>query len=67
MARKGTNPTFSQILDQFRAQSFEVAQSSAAPGAVQVSRSGIAAILVASGAAKARAARQASLSRPAFW
>ncbi len=52
MARKGTNPTFSQILDQFRAQSFEVAQSSAAPGAVQVSRSGIAAILVASGAGK---------------
>jgi hypothetical protein len=52
MARKGKNPTFSQIQDQFRAQSFDVAQSSAAPGAVQVSRNGIAAVLVASGAGK---------------
>ncbi len=56
MARKDKAPSFSQIVELLRGQSFEIAPSSAAsgaaPGAVQVSKYGIAAVIAPSGAGK---------------
>jgi hypothetical protein len=52
MARKGKNPSFDQLIDALRAQSFDVTSSTAASGAVQVSKNGVAAILAPSGAKK---------------
>ncbi len=52
MAGKGKTPTFDQLLDALRVKSFDVASSSAASGALQVSKHGIAAILAPSGAGK---------------
>ena len=45
MAGKVKAPTFNQLVDALRAESFEVASSSAASNAVQVSKNGVAAIL----------------------
>jgi hypothetical protein len=52
MAAKGKNSGFDQLVDALRAQSFEVASSSAASSAVQVSKHGVAAVLAPSGAGK---------------
>jgi hypothetical protein len=52
MAGKGKTPSFDQLIDGLRAQSFDVASSSAASGAVQVTKNGVAAVLVPSGAGK---------------
>jgi hypothetical protein len=50
MARKGKNPSFDQLLDALRAQSFDVTSSTAASNAVQVVKNGVAAVLAPSGA-----------------
>lgn len=46
MARKSHRPTFEQMLDALRTHGFEVAPSKAAEGAQQVSKNGVAAVLV---------------------
>lgn len=46
MARKTRRPTFEQMLDSLRTHGFEVAQSAAAPNGMQVSKHGVAAVLV---------------------
>jgi len=45
MARKEKAPSFNQIVELLRGQSFEIAPSSVANGAVQVSKYGIAAVI----------------------
>ena len=52
MAGKGKNPSFDQLVDALRSNSFDVASSSVAPSAVQVSKHGVAAVLAPSGAGK---------------
>jgi len=57
MARKGKNPSFDQLIDSLRAQSFEVVPYSGAghsgkAGAMQVTKSGVSAVLAPSGAGK---------------
>ena len=52
MAGKGKNPSFDQLVDALRSNSFDVASSSVAPSAVQVSKNGVAAVLAPSGAGK---------------
>jgi hypothetical protein len=46
MARKSKNRSFDEMLDALRAQGFEVTPSSAAPNGMQVSRNGVAAVVV---------------------
>ena len=46
MARKTRRPTFEQMLDALRTHGFEVAQSTAAPNGMLVSKHGVAAVLV---------------------
>jgi hypothetical protein len=52
MAGKGKNPSFDQLVNALRAQSFDVASSTVASNAVQVSKNGVAAVLAPSGARK---------------
>ena len=53
MARKAKNPTFDQLVDTLRSQSFEAAANSGVvPNAVQVTKNGVAAVLAPSGAGK---------------
>ena len=46
MARKDRRPSFDQILDSLRSHSFEVAPSKVESGAMQVSKNGVAAVLL---------------------
>jgi hypothetical protein len=64
MAGKGKNPTFDQLVDALRAQSFDVASSSSAPNAVQVSKHGVAAILAPSGAGKGEGSAASVIETP---
>lgn len=56
MARKAVKPSFDQTLANLRANSFEVAPSSAVAGGQLVAKHGVAAVLVASGDAFSSAA-----------
>ena len=47
MKRKSKNPDFDQVLEQLRAQGFEVTASAAAPGGMLVTKHGAGAVLVA--------------------
>ena len=64
MAGKEKAPTFNQLVDALRAESFEVASSSAASNAVQVSKNGVAAILAPSGAGKGEGSAAALVVTP---
>ena len=46
MARKSKNRSFDEMLDALRAGGFDVTPSTAAPNAMQVSRNGVAAVVV---------------------
>jgi hypothetical protein len=52
MARKGKNPSFDQLMDALRAQSFEVVPYAGVANAVQVTKNGVSAVLAPSGAGK---------------
>jgi hypothetical protein len=60
MARKGKNPSFDQIVEQLRSQGFEVTSNAAASKAVQISKSGVAAVIAPNGGAGRDASRDAS-------
>ncbi|HWG20525.1 MAG TPA: hypothetical protein VG225_08330 [Terracidiphilus sp.] len=46
MARKSKNRNFEEMLDELRSHSFEVAPFAGAPGGMQVSKGGVAAVLL---------------------
>jgi hypothetical protein len=46
MSRKENQGSFSEMLDALRAQGFEVSESKATPNAMQVTKNGVAAVLV---------------------
>jgi hypothetical protein len=64
MAGKGKTPTFDQLVDALRAESFEVTSSSAVSGAIQVSKNGVAAILAPSGAGKGEGSAASVVETP---
>ena len=59
MARKGKHASFEQMLDALRAHGFEAAPFRAVTNGIEVSKNGVAAVLVPGGSADATAARLA--------